>query len=98
MLIWDPEWKKFGSGMGKIMIRDKHPPSATMNIPNLLYCRAEVRRLRPQTDRWACGAVSGAACPAWADLPATAAADASADSRGACPSTQGIYIRTLNKR
>jgi hypothetical protein len=26
----DPGWKKFGSGMGKIRIRDKHPASATL--------------------------------------------------------------------
>jgi hypothetical protein len=27
----DPRWKKFGSGMEKIRIRDKHPGSATLN-------------------------------------------------------------------
>jgi hypothetical protein len=26
----DPGWKKFGSGMEKIRIRDKHPGSATL--------------------------------------------------------------------
>jgi hypothetical protein len=26
----DPEWKKFGSGMGKIRIWDKHPGSAKL--------------------------------------------------------------------
>jgi hypothetical protein len=25
MWIWDPGWKKFGSGMGKSWIRDKYP-------------------------------------------------------------------------
>ncbi len=31
MQIWDPGWKKFGSGMEKIRIRDKHLGSATLN-------------------------------------------------------------------
>jgi hypothetical protein len=26
----DPEWKKIGSGIGKIQIRDKHPASSTL--------------------------------------------------------------------
>jgi hypothetical protein len=30
MRIRDPGWKKFGSGMKKIRIRDKHPGSATL--------------------------------------------------------------------
>jgi hypothetical protein len=29
----DPGWKKFGSGMGKSRIRDKHPGSATLEGP-----------------------------------------------------------------
>ncbi len=31
MQIWDPGWKKFGSGMEKIRIRDKHLRSAILN-------------------------------------------------------------------
>jgi hypothetical protein len=30
MWIRDPGWKKFGSGMEKIWIRDKYPGSATL--------------------------------------------------------------------
>jgi hypothetical protein len=30
MLIRDPGWKKFGSGMENSRIRDKHPGSATL--------------------------------------------------------------------
>jgi hypothetical protein len=32
MRIRDPEWKKFGSGMEKIRIRDKNPETATLRI------------------------------------------------------------------
>jgi hypothetical protein len=32
MQIRDPEWKKFGSGMEKTRIRDKHPGSATLPL------------------------------------------------------------------
>jgi len=32
MRIWDPGWKKFGSGMEKSRIRDEHPGSATLRI------------------------------------------------------------------
>ncbi len=36
MRIRDPGWKKFGSGMEKIRIRDKHPGYATLYRPVLL--------------------------------------------------------------
>jgi hypothetical protein len=32
MPIRDPGWKKFGSGMEKVLIRDKHSGSATLLI------------------------------------------------------------------
>jgi hypothetical protein len=38
MRIRDPGWKKYGSGMEKIRIRDKHSESATQtNAKNIIF-------------------------------------------------------------
>jgi hypothetical protein len=37
MRIRDPGWKKFGSGMGKIRIRDKYPGSAILHFLIIKY-------------------------------------------------------------
>ncbi len=48
----DPGWKQFGSGMGKIRIRDKHPGSATLNFfIHTKYGRRSVPSERRPTQR-----------------------------------------------
>jgi hypothetical protein len=42
----DPGWKKFGSGMEKFRIRDKHPESATLIKRDLILPREGAQEAR----------------------------------------------------